>query len=101
MLEAVRLVFAGALFLVGGCITLANGYILWLGIRHRREEPASAFISYVPLIGGIAGAAGLSLAPLGSISDRLPYLWIPFVLDVGSGINLCFFVAAIVRRDGE
>jgi len=102
MLEAVRIVFAGFLFLVGGLITLANGRIVWLGIRNRGEGP---FHSFVPMIGGIAGAAGLSLAPLGSISDRLPDLWVPFVRDAGSGMNFGFFVAAIVdaifRRDGE
>ena len=105
MLEAVRLVLAGLLLLLSGLITLTNGYILWLGIRHRGEEPASSFVSYIPLIGGIAGVAGLSLVPLGSFSDRLPYLWIPFVLDLGSGVCLCWFVRAMVveiaRKDGE
>ena len=105
MLEVVRLVLAGFLLLLGGLSTLTNGYILWLGIRHRGEESASSFVSYVPFIGGIAGVAGLSLVPLGSFSDRLPYLWIPFVLDLGSGLCLCWVVRAMVveigRKDGE
>ncbi len=105
MLEAVRLVLAGFLLLLGGLFTLANWYILWLGIRRRLFSPASSFVSYVPLIGGIAGVAGLSLVPLGSFSDRLPYLWIPFVLDLGTGLMLGWFVRAMVleidRKDGE
>ena len=101
MLEAVRLVLDGVLLLLGGLITLTNLYILWLGIRHRGEEPPHAFVSYIPLIGGIAGIAGLSLMPLGSFSDRLPYVWIPFVVDPGSGLSLGFFVAAMLRRNGE
>ena len=105
MLEAVRLGLASVLLLIGGVVTLTNGYILWLGIRHRGEESASSFVSYVPFIGGIAGVAGLSLVPLGSFSDRLPYLWIPFVLDIGSGVCLCWLVRAIFveigRKDGE
>jgi len=47
----------------------------------------------------------LSLAPLGSFSDRLLYLWIPFILDIGSGVFLGMFIAAMVgefvRRDGS
>ena len=104
MLEAVRLGLAGVLLLIGGVVTLTNWYILWLGIRHRGEEPSS-FVSYVPLIGGIAGVAGLSLVPLGSFQDRLPYLWIPFVLDLGAGLMLGWFVRAMVleiaQKDGE
>ena len=103
MLEVVRLGLASVLLLIGGVVTLTNGYILWLGIRHRGEESASSFVSYVPFIGGIAGVAGMSLVPLGSFSDRLPYLWIPFVLDLGAGLMLGWLVRAIVidLKDGE
>ena len=101
MLEAVRLGFAIILLLVGGVITLSNWHNLWLGIRHSGERAPSP----VPLIGGVAGVAGLSLVSLGSFSDRLPYLWIPFVLDFGSGVCLCWIVRAMVleiaRKDGE
>ncbi len=100
MLEAVRIGVAGILLLLGGLMTLANGYYFWLGIRHPGERTPSLG----PLIGGIAGVAGLSLAPIGSFSDRLPYLWIPFVLDLGSGMYFGMFVAGmvgeIVRKDG-
>ena len=97
MLEVVRLGLASVLLLIGGVFTLTNWYYLWLGIRHSQAP------SMVPLIGGIAGVAGLSLVPLGSFSDRLPYLWIPFVLDLGSGVMLGWLVRAIVidRKDGE
>ena len=101
MLEAVRLGLASILLLAGGLITLANGYYFWLGIRHPGEQTPSLG----PLIGGIAGVAGLSLAPIGSFSDRLPYLWIPLVLDLGTGLyfGMVFtaVVGVIVRKDGE
>ena len=72
VLDEIRLVIAGILFLVGGLITLTNWYYLFLGIRH----PGERVPSYIPFIGGIAGAAGLSLVPLASISDRLIFLWV-------------------------
>ena len=98
MFEAVRLVFAVILLLVAGLFALANAYYAWLAIRHRGEPHPS----FAPFIGGIAGVAGLSFVPLGSISDRLPYLWLPFVLDAGSGMYLVgLAVAKIVLRDGE
>ena len=95
MLEASRFVVAGVLLLVGGLFTLANWYYLWLGIRHSGDRVPSLG----PFLGGIAGIAGLVLLPLGSFSDRLPFLWIPFVLDPGSGLMLGFFVNAIFRRN--
>lgn len=101
MLDVVRLVVAGILLLLGGLVTLSNWYNVWLGIRH----PGEGFRSLAPLIGGVVGVAGLSLAPIGSFLDRLPYLWLPLVLDLGTGMYFGFFVAAMVndavRKDGE
>jgi len=101
MLEAVRFVFAGSLLLLGGLSTLNNWHHVYLGIR----RPGERVPSLAPLIGGVAGVAGLSLVPLGSFSDRLPYLWLPFVLDPGSALYFGMFVAAmaseVIRRPKE
>ncbi|HIC69435.1 MAG TPA: hypothetical protein EYO90_07905 [Candidatus Latescibacteria bacterium] len=91
-------VSAVILLLVAGLFALANAYYAWLEFRQRGEPHPS----FAPFIGGVAGVAGLSLVPLDSISDRLPYLWLPFVLDAGSGAYLVGLAAAeIVRRHGE
>ena len=95
MLETVRLVLAVILLLVAGLFALGNAYYAWLAFRYRGEPHTS----FAPLIGGIAGVAGLSVMPLGSISDRLLYLWLPFFLDAGSGVYLVSpVVGAFVRR---
>ncbi len=36
------------------------------------------------LIGGLAGCAALLLTPVMTIGDRVAYLWVPLILDLGS-----------------
>ncbi|MFQ5936960.1 MAG: hypothetical protein ACE5LB_11200 [Acidiferrobacterales bacterium] len=64
-------------FLLGAVF---NGSIAW------REwyKNVSDGPSIAPLLFGAIGIVAVLAAPFGDLADRLPYLWIPLVLDFGS-----------------
>ncbi len=66
-----------SLCLIGFLLFAAyNGFIAWC--QFVLSAPASSF---APLAGGCLGVGAVLAAPLGSWSDRLPYVLIPLVLD--------------------
>ena len=56
------------------------------------QRRTRGILSVAPLIGGILGAIAVLAAPFGTMSDRLPYLWVPAVLDCGA---LPYFLVVI------
>ena len=70
-----RYVVAGVLALLWLLVTVANGQLLWDKLRGRESG------SFVPFLGMILGVAAVLVAPQGP--ERLPFLLIPVVLDVG------------------
>jgi hypothetical protein len=51
----------------------------------------------VPFIGGLAGAAAILLAPVGTMEQRLAYAWIPIVLDITFPMYLYLLVVVLPR----
>ena len=52
-------------------------------VRSARSDDYRA--SFIPLVGGIAGAGGLLLCPFDQVHS---FWWIPLTLDWGSGLGL-------------
>jgi len=90
--EGFLLIVQWALFLFfGGIFAIVaafNGSIAWRQwIKGVPEEPSIA-----PLIGGMLGGVAVLAAPFGTMPDRLPYLWVPAILDFGT---LPYFLVVI------
>ena len=66
-----------------------------LVIRSLRAKPGERVPSLVPIIGGLAGAYGVYLAP---VSEFHSYVWVPLLLDIGCGPYLALIGFAILRE---
>ena len=64
---------------VGAIYNGSNAYRDWF------EKNSEGGPSIAPLVFGVIGMVAVVSAPFGELSERLPYLWIPIVLDCGSG----------------
>ncbi len=78
MIVVLRWLVSVILIGLSACIIVANLWIAFGGLFRKRDK----FVSYVPLVGGLMGAAGLLLVPLESSVD---FWWIPLVVDWGCG----------------
>lgn len=83
------LIFAGLfLFFLAGAAF--NGLIAWREwYKKDSDGPSTA-----PLLFGAVGVLAVLMAPFGELSDRWPFIWIPLVLDYGTGPY--FILAAYV-----
>ena len=57
--------------------------------------------SVAPLISGLIVIVVVMSAPFGAISDRIVYLWIPFLLDYGSGPYLLMVIYSLLKSRKE
>jgi hypothetical protein len=73
-------IFAGfsLAFIVGATF---NGLIAWREWYEKNSQGSS----FAPFLFGVVGVVAVLSAPFGELSERLPYLWIPIVLDCGTG----------------
>lgn len=83
-------------------IALTNGGICLLQVvRWLRgispHEPGVRSLTWVPLVGGISGMAGVLLCP--AYFNMIPW-WLPLLVDYGSipGLTIAGFYFLIVRR---
>jgi hypothetical protein len=68
-------IVTGLLLLLSIWISLANWAVVIRGLRGRGHA------SWIPIVGGLLGAAGCWLAPDGALLD---VWWVPFIVDFGS-----------------
>ncbi len=78
-------------FLVGATYNGLIAYREWW-------EKNSDGSSFAPLIFGVIGALAVLSAPFGELSDRLSYLWLPVVLDCGSGPYFLYVVLYAIKE---
>lgn len=84
---------SGSLFYLVGAVF--NGLIAWrVWYKKDSDGPSTA-----PLLFGSVGVLAVLFAPFGDVSDRWPFIWIPLVLDYGSGPY--FLVVAYVLLTGS
>jgi uncharacterized membrane protein len=85
-------IFAGALlvYLVGAGF---NGWIAWR--EWVKGEPDGPSIA--PIIAGAIGVVAVLAFPVGTIHDRVPYIWIPLVLDCGSAPYLLLVIYSVIK----
>lgn len=77
MADVPRWIFV--LVLTGGFLVFA-AYNAWIAWERLRDDPAP---SPAPIAGGVLGLGAVLAMPLGDLGDRLPYAFIPLVLDAG------------------
>jgi hypothetical protein len=92
MAAILRWTFGGALIVFSAWVCVANASVLWIWYVQKRRPP-----SWIPLVGGISGAAGLWLLPIAALHR---WWWLPLVLDWGSvpGIGYSMVYHAAFRR---
>jgi len=70
-----------------------NGLVGWrVWIRDESDGPSVA-----PFLFGLIGIGAVLVAPFGELSDRLPWLWLPLLLDYGSGPYLLLILIYLLR----
>ena len=74
MSVALRFALGLALLAIFIWIALLNWRVFYLRLTGRRAP------SWIPLMGGVSGAAGLLLLPVGEVAG---YWWVPPLLDYG------------------
>ena len=70
---------AGILFFFFALFAVGNGIYLIDKIASNFENGPS----FGPLFGGFFGVLAVLLLPVGEVSDRLPWVWVPLLLDAG------------------
>ena len=87
---------ASALFLVGAVFNGMIGWRTW--IRDESDGPSVA-----PLLFGLVGIVAVLLAPFGELSDRWAWIWLPLLLDYGTGpyFLMVAYYLAFKRTPGE
>lgn len=80
-------VISAILILVSLYIILGNLWIAFGGAFKKRK----AFVSFIPVVGGLAGMFGLLICPVHEVHR---FWWLPLLLDLGFGPML---VGAIIE----
>jgi hypothetical protein len=75
-----------------------NAYCLILQFN-AGDKPASP--SLAPLLGGVAGVLALLVMPVGTISGRAPWLWVPIIADTGTGYYFIGGTIALLIQRGR
>ena len=74
-----RWILAGACGVVFLFFAGVNAIYLWMNVSSRGEGGPSLG----PIFGGLFGALGVMILPVGDLPHRLPYGLIPLIADVG------------------
>ena len=82
-------IVTGVLLLLASGISSANWACVVQGLRGRGHS------SWIPLVGGMLGAAGCWLAPDGAL---LKVWWVPFIVDFGSAPGLVVTLGGLLLR---
>lgn len=69
-------IFPIILLAIFGFFATVNIFVYW-----PREDGTGP--SMLPILGGLLGCAGVLCLPVGTLSDRLLFCWIPVVVDPG------------------
>ncbi len=90
-MEIVQWIIAGLCGLVFTFYAIVNAWCLisrlWLPCK---EHIPAAYIT-----GGLCGFMALLLVPIGTVSERMHYAWVPMVLDIGCLLFLVVFAMGI------
>ena len=89
-MNVLRAVVAGLLLFVSAWILLLNTHVFVRGYVLRRPSG-----SWVPFVGGLAGALGLLIVPVAAFHE---YWWVPLVIDWGSIPGTLFTILFYLRR---
>lgn len=82
-------IVAGVLLLLASWVIVLNWACVVRGLRGRGHS------SWIPLVGGMLGAAGCWLAPDGAL---LQFWWVPLILDFGSAPGLVATLGYLLFR---
>ena len=72
-----------------------NGYAAWR--QWFKKDPAGPSIA--PLIAGAIGVVAVLSAPIGALSDRIPYIWLPMLFDCGSVPHFFLVVCTLFKKN--
>jgi len=90
-----RIVFAVALGSAFVLVALGNSVGMLLALRRRRAEGSEGGVSFVPFVGGVAGALACLVTPVAGLAR---WAWLPLLVDFGSVPLLVITAVAMVRR---
>jgi integral membrane sensor domain MASE1 len=77
----IRWSFTAIIVIPAGMIIFANWFrYIWM-YRYAARTGKRRFISGSPLIGPLLLTLALFIAPLGAMHDRMPYAWLPWIID--------------------
>jgi|APSaa5957512576_1039674.scaffolds.fasta_scaffold45958_2 hypothetical protein len=79
ILTVIRWIIAAPLGILFAAIAAANFWCWFI----QKTGPGEPHTSVVPIVGGILGAFAMLILPFGSLSQRLWFVWIPPLVDVG------------------
>ncbi|MBK7400032.1 MAG: hypothetical protein IPJ34_28215 [Myxococcales bacterium] len=94
-MHIVRLVFALALGAVFVLVALGNSLGMLLALRRKRAEGSPGGVSFVPFLGGVAGALACVVAPVHGVAR---WAWLPLLVDFGCAPLLTWTAIATARR---
>ena len=89
LIDILRWIIAVPLLLISLYFIYTNLKFLFQNIQVGFNAGPAAFT----LFGGLAGCLGIIIVPYMDIGDRLIYLWVPLVLDLGS---IPFYASMII-----
>lgn len=72
-----------------------NGYVAWL--QWIKKDPDGPSIA--PLIAGAIGVVAVLSAPIGELTDRIPYIWIPMLFDCGTIPYFLLVVVTLIKKN--
>jgi len=81
-------------YLVGALFNGLVGWRTWVRGEVEGSSPA-------PFLFGLIGIVVVLSAPFGALPDRLAYLWLPLLLDYGSGPYLLMILYDLLIRRGR
>ncbi len=95
LIDIIRWLIAVPLLVIWLFVAFINVRILIRNLHSSLNEGPAP----VTIVGGVIGSLGLIILPYMELGDRLLYLWVPLLLDLGSApFYICMVVLAIWQR---